>query len=179
MSKGLSDPQPTTSHRGYDIRYGMNSDTWTCGDLNLEAEKLSTLKGQIDRAIRRFNEEGIEVISLGLNGGSTPAKITASYLRQEQVQVDRGRYERQPVRKVDSYQEGRYSGDGKKRLHRGKDLREFAPDNPTTHAMLAEHERLSAAAEVARKKADDYWNSIPRITEADIAPLIDPAPDVG
>lgn len=38
--------------------------------------------------------------------------------------------------------------------------------------MLAEHERLVAAATQARVRAEEYLATIPQLTEADIASLI-------
>jgi hypothetical protein len=170
MTKGHTDPTPETSHRGYPIRYGINSDRWTCNELNLEAEKLSTLKGQIDRAIRRFNEDGIQVVGIQHSKLGKVFKVVATRMvNRNRLKPGSHLYEWRPVREVDAY--GSSYGDRPK-LHKNQDMAEFAPDNPTTHQMLAEHERLVAAAEAARRKADDYLATIPRITEADIAELI-------
>lgn len=178
MTKGHNDPTPVTTHRGYNIQYGINSDRWSCSDLNLEADKLSTLKGQIDKAIKVANEGGIPVIGIGGGWGGSAhygkvVRAVRSYTRLENRPVPgTGRYEYQKVRKIDVY--GNARGEDRKSLSKNREITEFAPDNQTTHDMLIEHERLSNAAAAARQKADDYLATIPRLTEADIAEIIEP-----
>jgi hypothetical protein len=176
MTKGHSDPTPVTTHRGYDIRYNINADRWSCGDLDLEAEKLSTLKDKINKAIRDVSLAGLSVIDLGYRGQGSETMLTRAWQRLEQVRDPNrpGSYTYAPVWKVNVYGED----GGKKRLHANRPLEEYAPNNATTHQMLAEHARLIEAARIAREKADNYLASIPRLTLSDLEHIVpEPLPE--
>lgn len=67
------------SYRGYAIRFGENSETWRCWSLDVEAEKLSTVKAKIDRLIAaaRKLENPVPVIYVDWHQVVKPVKVIA------------------------------------------------------------------------------------------------------
>jgi hypothetical protein len=171
MSRRSVSETPRTVHRGYSIHYGDNDEEWHCNDLKMQAAKLSTLKGKIDRWIKRHNDEnGVRCLNLGGYNGIRDALVIGIYPRTRLEHTPDGNKD---IRRVYvKWMRKRSDGSERATLHERDEIDSFIPDTPEVRAMLREVERLEAGIEQATKRRDDYIAAIPRVTEDMFAGLV-------
>lgn len=143
-----------TEHNGYKIRYGENSDTWECYDLQLSANTLSALKDKINKTLaqeRRLGNIAVLKIGHGWHAGADPGVLTA-------LCAEGTAYHKAPAGWV-------VFTDKKGRKKREKvALGELVLDTPEHRkamaAYIAERRRIRALEEAA----DETVKALPRLT---------------
>lgn len=67
------------TYRTYAVHYADNMDVWRCSALDLEAERLPTLKAKIDKVIAASRKlvEPVPVVYVDYHGAAKPARIMA------------------------------------------------------------------------------------------------------
>lgn len=163
-----------TEHRGYKIRYSENGDEWTCYDAGngMTAPTLSKMKEKIDR-MALAERKASSFRCLEFSGYSSVDTEDASIIEYLGPTVEGGGWTGKPhyisKHKVASVANRK----GKERpTRRESDLSNFLPDTPEVRAALEDLARLHKVAEEARKAFDAARKAIPRVTVADIAPLV-------
>lgn len=158
---------PVYRHRGYDIHFRDNSETWSCHRLNLEHEKLSVVKEKINTLDKKARDlgEGIPVITVSEYGtvGMQEAKAISIDVNREDVWV---------LTMVPDYGSGRFNRAVKiVEARRKEKLKELILDTPEARSAIqawldAEKEALRVAREMRA-----FLKGLPRLTIPEIASL--------
>lgn len=70
---------PEIEYRGYVVRFSENQDVWRCWALDLEGEKLSTVKAKIDRIIAQSRKlsEAVPMMYMDHFHTAKPVRVVA------------------------------------------------------------------------------------------------------
>lgn len=155
---------PRTEHRGYGIYYTDNSEVWRCHELDLEAERLSQLKGKIDRALKKMRDaDGVRCLYIESDGTAREALVVAVI---ERTRLEHTPYGNKDIRRVFLNWYGtRWRSTERSTLHTHQEIMQFAPDTPEVRDMIREAERRGAEIDALVGKRRAYIATIPRVTE--------------
>lgn len=155
-------------HRGYACRYSENSDNWKCWGLDIEADKISTLKAKIDRVVAKARKLGAAVpaLSLDYSGVATPIQIQsiAESRREDQPAVWAIRTRRE--RYFDHVSKGHAWRDIEER--KKYPLADLIHDTPENAEKLEIARRLRADAKQMESDAHDLEKAATRWTLAEL-----------
>lgn len=152
--------RPEVEYRSYVLHYAENEDVWRSYTLDLQADRLPTLKAKIDKLIatRRKLTEGLPAINLGSAWSmdkAMPCTIVAKadddkvWITTVHEEVWRG-----ATRVVSKRQ----------KLH----LASLVPDTPQGRAMVAEFQRQGEEIRALQTARDAYRKSIPTVDVSDL-----------
>ena len=149
MDDNFQASKPTAveiSYRGYVIRFSENQERWACPALDIDAEKMATIKTKIDKIVaasRKLDEEK-QAIYIDYHGKGQPVRVVA-YAQPRRggseptqawcIMKGRERYY-DPSRGGYAFRDV----DERKKL----ELDKLYADTPETHAILREVERMDA-----------------------------------
>lgn len=143
-----------TTHQGYRIRYGENSDTWECFDLQLSANTLSSLKDKINKTLAEERKVGnVAVIRVGSSWSTRmePGVLTL-------LDANGTGYEKKPAGWV-------MFTDAKGRKKREKiALDELVLDTPENRATMDSYFKERERIRKLEKAADATVEAMPRVT---------------
>jgi hypothetical protein len=136
------------TYRGYAVHYAENQDVWRCNALDLDAERLPTVKAKIDRVIAAARKlaEPLSMIRVDYHGTVKP--VTVMSLAQPRA----GREVEEAWAMVPG-DEWYFDHAEKKRLRREVlerqkiALNQIYDDSPSNREKVAEAERLKAQIE--------------------------------
>lgn len=166
-----------TEHRGHRIIYGMNSEDWSCHDVNYASPSLSKVKQRIDKMYldqrKRSAVEAFEIERAG-TFGEAPTKVATmitEYVGPKMEKDFRG-VKRELIQVGHLVASVAKRGGDSKAVRRDRLLDQIMPDTPEAHAAHEEYLRAVSIVRDAKKEADKAFAAIPRVTIDMIADLV-------
>ena len=144
-----------TEHNGYQIRFRQESDLWRCHDLDLQHEKLSSLKtliNKIETDLRRVSNVKAIVIN-GRWGKKFEYGVITLIASDEDVWVN--------------------MVDGNKGVRKKLSIENLTLNTPENVKAIKLAHNAEAASLEAQRKAREALAAIPRLTLEDLKGLAD------
>lgn len=166
----------TTEHRGHEIRYGENSDKWTCSDLNITALTLTKCKAKIDQFYLKLRKQSA-VNCLKVSGAHSAPKIEeADIIDYIEKVTQGGGWTNKPVVVVDHtvaiMATSRWK-DSDRKVRSSEKISRLCLDTPENRALFAEAERIYREVLIpAEEQFKAALDAIPRVTVENIAELV-------
>lgn len=161
-----------TEYRGYNIRFSENEDEWRCYDAGdgIKHPKLSGVKAKIDSLLLAERKIGATMcfeIDKYRGCVSLTESTVIEYLGPKLERRNNIPFIAAQKVAVVSRRRG-----NTKSARREDTLDGLAPDSDETRAAWAEAQRLHVILAAAQKTYDAAVKAIPRLTLADIQPLV-------
>jgi hypothetical protein len=162
-----------TEYRGYRIAYSENEDEWSCYEAGkgISHAKLTAVKAKIDALFLAERKRGATAcLEIDLYGSACVTLTDATVIeylgpkleRRNGVQIIVGQKVAVVARRRGSEKAARREGE----------LSGLAPNAPETLAAWAEAQRLFQTYADAKKAYDAAVTAIPRLSLADVMPLV-------
>lgn len=170
----------TIDYRGYSITYSENQDVWRCWSLDIEADRLPTLKGKIDRLIvaSRKLANPLPVIRVDYHGRVAPVKV----LGLAQPRKDRAGKELEPdaawcmVPDEEWYFDHDLGQRRKRPIEKREKVRleQLFVDSPENREAVVEANRIKAEIDRLTGRRGEVLKGMARVSSA-IFKIADPA----
>lgn len=153
--------RPEVEYRSYVLHYAENEDVWRSYTLDLQADRLPTLKAKIDKLIatRRKLTEGLPALNLG-NAWSMDKAMPCTIV----AKADDGQYVWVTTAHKEMWRGATRVVSRRQKLN----LASLVPDTPQGRAMVAEFQRQGEEIRALQKARDEYRKSIPTIDVSDL-----------